>query len=175
MLENCRIALKALADGHAYLADHSDMDLDGDTRWAARWLLAAAAIAYANALVDLADLGYIDTALPTSRALYESLGILGAVDDNAEQAILDRWLEDRKVEPKKVRSAAKRQAERIAKEAAERGIKLDVVDSTTREPGLAGDTGLRPEPAGYWECGIKQRLERGDRSPAVLVDRGQGR
>ena len=36
VLENCRIALKALADQHAHLADRSDMDLDGDTRWATR-------------------------------------------------------------------------------------------------------------------------------------------
>ena len=50
VLENCRIALSALAVHHAYLADHSDMDLNADTRWAARWRLAGAAIAYSHAL-----------------------------------------------------------------------------------------------------------------------------
>lgn len=128
VLENCRIALKALADQHAQLADRSDMDLDSDTRWAARWRLAAAAIAYANALVDLTDGGYADTALPTSRALYEALGVLGVVNDDAEHTILDRWLEDREIEPKKVRAAAERQAKRIAEEAAEHGVELGVVD-----------------------------------------------
>lgn len=128
VLENCRAALKALADQHAHLADRSDMDLDGDTRWATRWRLAAAAIAYANALIDLTDGGYVDSALPTQRALYEAVGVLGVVNDDAEQTILDHWLEDREVQPKKVRAAAKRQAKRISEEAAEHGIELDVVD-----------------------------------------------
>src|SRR3954453_18194547 len=50
VLENCRIALDALAIRHAHLADNSDLDLNGDTRWAARWQLAGVAIAYAHAL-----------------------------------------------------------------------------------------------------------------------------
>jgi len=112
VLENCRIALKALADQHAHLADRSAMDLDGDTRWATRWRLAAAAIAYANALVDLTDGGYVDSALPTQRALYEAVGVLGVVNGDAEQTILDHWLEDREVQPKKVRAAAERRAKR---------------------------------------------------------------
>lgn len=128
VLKNCRIALKALADQHAHLADHSDMDLDGNTRWAARWRLAATAIAYANALVDLTDDGYSDTALPTSRALYEALGVLGVVNDTDEQTILDRWLEDREIQPKKVRAAAERQAKRIAEDAAAHDVELDVAD-----------------------------------------------
>lgn len=132
VLENCRIALTALADQHAYLADHSDMDLAGDTRWAARWWLAAAAIAYANALVDLTDGGYGDTAHPMSRALYEALGVLGVVNDNEEQTILDRWLEDREIQPKKVRAAAERQAEGTAEDAAAHGVKLDVDDISTQ-------------------------------------------
>jgi hypothetical protein len=117
-----------LAAQHAHLADHSDLNLLGDTRWAARWRLTGAALAYANALVDLSDRGYVDPALPISRALYEALGVLGVVNDDTEQTILDRWLEDREVQPKKVRAAAVRQAERIAEEAAERGIELDVID-----------------------------------------------
>ena len=126
VLRNCRTALEALAAGHAHLVDHSDLELEGDTRWAARWQLAGAALAYANALVDLSDRGYVDAALPTSRALYESLGVLGVVNDDAEQTILDRWLEDREVQPKKVRAAAERQAERAVAEAAAQGVELDV-------------------------------------------------
>ena len=106
VLENCRIALRALAAKHAHLADHSDLDLEGDTRWAARWRLAGAALAYANALVDLSGRGYVDPGLPVSRALYEALGVLGVVNDDSELTILARWLEDREVQPKKVRAAA---------------------------------------------------------------------
>jgi hypothetical protein len=121
VLRNCRIALEALAEKHAYLADHSDLDLDLDTRWAARWRLAGAAIAYANALVDLSDVGHVDTTIPVSRTLYEVLGVLRVVNDDVEQTILDRWLNDREVQPKKVRAAAERQAKRVAQEAAAHG------------------------------------------------------
>jgi hypothetical protein len=124
VLASCRIALDALATKHAYLADHSDLDLDGGTRWAARWKLAAAAIAYANALVDLSARGYVDAALPVSRTLHEALGVLGVINDDSEQTILTSWLEDREVEPKKVRAAAERQARRALEEAAAQGVEL---------------------------------------------------
>ena len=127
VLENCRIALKALAHQHARLADRSDMDLDGDTRWATRWRLAAAAIAYANALVDLTDGGYVDSALPTQRALYEAVGVLGVVNDDAEQTIFDHWLEPRGT-AEEGPGAAERQAKRINKEVVEHGVELDVLD-----------------------------------------------
>jgi hypothetical protein len=58
--------------------------------------------------VDLSDRGHIDTALPTSRTLHETLGVLGVVNDDSEQAILRRWLDDEEVQPKKVRAAAER-------------------------------------------------------------------
>ena len=54
--------------------------------------------------------------------------MLGVVNDDAEQTILDRWLEDREVQPKKVRAAAERQAKRITEEAVEHGVELDMVD-----------------------------------------------
>jgi hypothetical protein len=136
VLDNCRTALQWLAEQHAYLADHSDLDLDGATRWAARWQLAGAAIAYANALVDLSDGGYVDPALPVSRSLYEALGLLGVVNDDAEQTILDRWLEDREVQPKKVRAAAERQARRVQQEAAAQSVDLDVGDVSELMQGI---------------------------------------
>jgi len=126
VLQNCRIALDALAAQHAYVADHSDMELDGVTRWAARWQLGGAAIAYAHALVDLSAQGHVDSALPVSRTLHEALGILEVVNDEAEQTILDRWLEDREVQPNKVRAAAERQAKQVAEEASAQGIDLEV-------------------------------------------------
>jgi hypothetical protein len=124
VLANCRIALDALAAQHAYLADHSDLELDGGTRWAARWQLAAAAIAYAHALVDLSARGYVDAALPVSRTLHEALGVLGVINDDAEQTILTRWLEDREVVPKKVQAAAERQAKRALEDAPAQGVDL---------------------------------------------------
>jgi hypothetical protein len=132
VLANCRVALDALAAQHAFLADHSDLDLDGGTRWAARWQLAAAAITYAHALVDLSARGYVDATLPVSRTLHEALGVLGVINDDAEQTILTRWLEDSEVEPKKVRAAAERQAKRALEEAAARGV--DLVGAGVKDP-----------------------------------------
>jgi Family of unknown function (DUF5677) len=109
------------------LGENSDLDLDGETRWAVRWLLAAVAIAYANALIDLSDRGYVDTALPVSRTLHEALGVLSVINDDADETILERWLEDREVRPRKVRAAAVRQAQRVKKEAAARGVHLEIV------------------------------------------------
>ena len=126
VMQSCRTALEALASKHAYLGDNSDLDLDGETRWAARWLLAAAAIAYANALVDLSDRGYVDTALPISRTLHEALGLLSVINDDAEETILKRWLEDREVQPKKVRAAAERHAQRVTNEAMARGVHVEI-------------------------------------------------
>ena len=126
VLTNCSIALDALAVQHAHLADHSDLELEGDTRWAARWQLAGAAIAYAHALVDLSHRGHVDSALPVSRSLHEALGVLAVVNDDAEETILRRWLNDCEVQPKKVRAAVERQAQRIAEEAAAQGVDLDL-------------------------------------------------
>jgi hypothetical protein len=132
VMQNCRIALEALASKHAYLGDNSDLDLDGETRWAVRWILAAAAIAYANALVDLSDRGHVDTALPVSRTLHEALGVLAVINDDDEETILKRWLEDREVRPKKVRAAAERQAQRVTEEAAARGVHLEIAGLNER-------------------------------------------
>lgn len=126
VMQNCRIALEALASKHAYVGDNSDLDIDGETRWAARWVLAAAAIAHANALVDLSDRGYVDTALPVSRTLHEALGVLSVINDDAEETVLKRWLLDREVRPKTVRAGAERQAQRATKEAAARGVHLEI-------------------------------------------------
>lgn len=52
--------------------------------------------------------------------------MLGVVNDDAERTILRRWLNDQEVQPKKVRAAAERQAQRVAADAAEHGVDLDV-------------------------------------------------
>jgi hypothetical protein len=142
VMANCRIALDAVSAQHAFVADQTDLDFDTDTRWAARWRLAGAAVAYANALVDLSDRGHVDTALPTSRTLHETLGVLGVVNDDAEQTILRRWLDDEEVQPKKVRAAAERQAQRAAADAAQHGVDLqvnEVKDMMTQMYGTLSD------------------------------------
>ena len=126
VMSSCRAALDALAVQHAFLADHTDLDFEADTRWAARWRLAGAAIAYADALVELSERGHVDTVLPTSRTLYETLGVLGVVNDDGEQTILRRLLDDQPIQPKNVRAAAERQAQRVTADAANRGLELEV-------------------------------------------------
>ena len=79
--------------------------------------------------------GHVDSALPVSRTLHEALVILEVVNDDAEQTILDRWLEDREVEPKKVRAAAERQAQRVAEEVSAQGVDLEMMGSGSRWSG----------------------------------------
>jgi hypothetical protein len=62
--------------------------------------------------------------------LHEALGVLRVINDDAEQTILTRWLEDREIEPKKVRAAAERQAKRMLEEAAAQGVELADVPVT---------------------------------------------
>lgn len=126
VLQNCRIALDAVAKHHAHLADVTDLDLTGESRWTARWQLSGAAIAFAHALVDLSAAGHVDTALPTSRTLSETLAVVGAVNDDEEDTILQDWLAGEEVRPKKVRAAAERQAQRVKESAAAQGVDLDV-------------------------------------------------
>jgi hypothetical protein len=76
--------------------------------------------------MHLSQRGHADSALPVSRSLHEALGVLAVVNDDAEETILRRWLDDCEVQPKKVRAAAERQAQRIAERAAAQGVDLDV-------------------------------------------------
>jgi hypothetical protein len=52
--------------------------------------------------------------------------VLGVVNDDAERTILARWLDDREVQPRKVRAAAERQARRVAEEPAAQGVALEI-------------------------------------------------
>lgn len=126
VLENCRRALGTLAELHADLATRSDMELDGETRWSARWQLSGAAIGYARTHVELAALGFVDHCVPTWRTVHETLGVLSVVNDVSEPTILDRWLRDSQVEPKKMRSAMERQALRTQEAAKSAGVVVDL-------------------------------------------------
>jgi hypothetical protein len=64
------MAIRTVEQLHVGIADGTDIDLRGDTRWAAVWQLAGRAIGFAHALLVLANAGMGDDALPVARAMH---------------------------------------------------------------------------------------------------------
>jgi hypothetical protein len=113
------MAVDAVARLHQQIADRTDIDLSGDTRWAAMWLVSGRSIGFARAVIVLARSGIGDEALPTARALHESVRLLEAVSNGHDRQLVTRWLEDddeRHVRPREVR-AANEAAETLVAEA----------------------------------------------------------
>jgi hypothetical protein len=106
-----RMALDAVDALHQHIADHTNIDLAGATRWAAMWQLAGRTLGFARAHVALTEAGIGDEALPTARGVHEASRLLEAVSIIGETEIAWRWLaddEDRFPKPHEVRAAIER-------------------------------------------------------------------
>jgi hypothetical protein len=114
-LQTARDALDWLDRSHALVADRSDISLSGDTgsRAQALWESSAAAIGLGRAFVDLVALGYHSQTIPTYRAIFELLGLIGVLGDVHEDEFLAEWLANGEVKQWKVRQAAKRESDRV--------------------------------------------------------------
>jgi hypothetical protein len=108
------MALNSLAAAHQQLADESDLDLTGDTRWAAVWQMMGRCLGIARAMVELLSLGYTAEVLHLGRALHEGTRLLDALGDEEEDALLRKWLAGRYVSPTEVRKAEQRYEARLA-------------------------------------------------------------
>jgi hypothetical protein len=114
-LDAADIALDALRDVQRQIADHTDLELDGDSRQSAMWLLIGRLVGMGKASVLLLRHGYCAEALPSLRVMHESSRMLMAFADRDEPDLLDRWLkdDDRKyLRPWEARGAEERAAER---------------------------------------------------------------
>jgi hypothetical protein len=114
-LQTARDALDWLDRSHALVADRSDISLSGDTgsRAQALWESSAAAIGLGRAFVDLVALGYHSQTIPTYRAIFELLGLIGVLGDVHEDEFLTEWLANGEVKQWRVRQAAKRESDRV--------------------------------------------------------------
>jgi hypothetical protein len=114
-LQTARDALDQLGRSHALVADRSDISLSADTgsRAQALWECSAAAIGLGRAFIDLVALGYHSQTIPTYRAIFELLGLIGVLGDVHEDDFLADWLANGEVKQRKVRQAAKRESDRV--------------------------------------------------------------
>jgi hypothetical protein len=91
--DEAREVLRSLSRHHQHIAEATDLDLaqDPGSRPLALWEASAAGIGLANALVDLADLGYHPQIVPTYRAVHEILGELDGEHRPGRRARRPRW------------------------------------------------------------------------------------
>ena len=118
------LALDELERWHQAVADQTDLDLTGESQWAAIWQVAGRSIGYARSVLILARAGHGDEALPLARALHECDRLLEALADPGEQELVRRWLEDaddRHVRPREARAAVERIEQRVNREMRDAG------------------------------------------------------
>jgi superfamily I DNA/RNA helicase len=95
-LDGAEKALEVVAAAERQITDETDLDLSGDTRQVAVWLLVGRLVGLARAAIALLRLGFCAEVVPTLRVMHETARILYAVSDRDEAELLRRWLEDEK-------------------------------------------------------------------------------
>jgi hypothetical protein len=93
-LDGAETALEVVAAAERHIADSTDLDLAGNTRQVAVWLLVGRLVGLARAAIALLRLGFCAEVVPILRVMHETARILHAVSDRDEATLLRRWLED---------------------------------------------------------------------------------
>jgi hypothetical protein len=109
-------SLHELYEFHKQIGDFGDLDLEGDSRQVAAWLVAGRVIGLLNACVKLARTGFASELVPILRTAHEATQLLRALSMHRDTAILRDWLEDRHIKPSRVRTAEERNQKAIASE-----------------------------------------------------------
>jgi hypothetical protein len=101
-------ALTELEEGHRFVADETDLELDAKTRQAAMWLVTGRCVGLARASHDLVSTGYTFEAVPVLRSLHEAARLLSLLGHRGEDAIVERWLKGRHVGRGDIMAAVRR-------------------------------------------------------------------
>jgi hypothetical protein len=154
-----RIAIETLRAAHQHIGDQTDLDLAGDTRQAAVWIVAGRCLGLSSALMDLLDSGYGAEAMPTARALHEATRLLDAFTDDGDDSLLTRWLadEDQKwVRPKETRQAREDMISRLRVTMAESLQEAEAADDVERVAQLTeAIAGMDATPDGHlWRMSL---------------------
>ena len=110
------MVLDAIEHAHTSIADDSDLDLGGDTRQAAVWIVAGRCIGYGRSILVLVSQGFGGESAAQMRAAHEATRLLSALADHGEPALLRQWLDDegqKWVRPKQTRAAGERMRVRL--------------------------------------------------------------
>lgn len=93
-----RTVLRLLEEDHQDIADLTDIDLVGDTRYAAVWQLSGRAIGLGRGVVALLAQDFCAEVLALGRTLHECTRLIDAFEDPEDGevggALLRRWLKD---------------------------------------------------------------------------------
>lgn len=114
--------LAELSAFHQQIADHSDLELDGQSRQAAAWLVAGRVVGLLNAAMQLAKIGFASEMVPILRTAHEAIQLLRAISMHRDPAILVGWLADRHIKPVRVRTAEDRNQKKIRAEMKSLGV-----------------------------------------------------
>lgn len=102
-----------LHDAHRYIAEQSDLKLEGRTREAGIWLLAGRCIGLAHASHMLASSWFVVEVIPVLRSLHEATRLLSVFGMPDAEDLVKRWLEDRNVSRGDTMAAHRRREERL--------------------------------------------------------------
>jgi hypothetical protein len=149
-----------LNDAHRYIAEQSDLALDGRTREAGIWLVAGRCIGLAHASHTLASNWYVVEVIPVLRSLHEATRLLGVFGMPDAQDLVKRWLEDRNVSRGDIMAAHRRREERVRLEMLKSGepIPGTTVDYAEKQYGRWSEFAHNRRPHLLRQVAIPDRL-----------------
>ena len=106
-IRSCQDVVDRLAEYHARVVDHTDVDLSAPTRWVAILESTGRCIGLADALIDQIRRGYASETAGTARVLHEALDLAVALA-GGDESQARRWLGGKQYSTKRA------QAERTA-------------------------------------------------------------
>lgn len=111
-----------LLDAHRYVADHTSLVLDGQTREAGRWLITGRSLGLAHAAHVAVASGFTVEVIPILRSLHEATRLLSVFGLQGEDELVERWLKGRSVSRGQVMSASRRQEDRYREDMLKHGV-----------------------------------------------------
>jgi hypothetical protein len=121
------VAIEMLVATHREIADRTDLDLGGETRWAAMWQLAGRCIAISRVVLHDLRGGFASEAIATMRSLHEATQLLAAIAFHEEEETVRRWLAGDWIRPREAREV--------------HGRKQALADERMRELGIEPEHG----------------------------------
>jgi hypothetical protein len=124
-LAACQHAVDALIEHHRHVAEGTDIDFEGETRWVALWEMSGRCLSVANLLLDELRLGYTSETAGTMRVLHEAANLLAVATHEEGAHLTRRWLSGRRVEQRRARAAIGEAQRAIDQMLQEQGVEIE--------------------------------------------------